>query len=374
MTGSGPVAPVLSADRSDFLHALRWLSALVVVVGHVQMYHHIVSGRPADPGSLWEYLGSHGHYAVMVFFVLSGFVVAYATEVKEARVPGYGLRLYLADRWSRIYSVLLPAIVFTIALDVFGDAFFSAYSDPELIPQDYYLFRVATNLFGLQGVWGWRIQMGSNPALWSIGYELAFYALWGIFHFRHTLWAGSPAILALLGLTWVAVFGWTIAWYFLLWLLGVMTWRIVASKGFVSGLSLPVPLMLVAMLAGNHLINYAHTFASYELVNDSLFAILVAVFLCFNPRIPGFVGDGARRVNRWMADFSYSLYAYHLPIIFFLAAFLNSAEIPYRNYAVECIALLVIPMVAARALYYITEARRSDLRAFLLRIAPGRTE
>jgi len=242
-TKNGVIA--LSENRSDFLHALRWMSAIVVVVGHAQMYHHAVSERWPVPGSFWEYLGVHAHAAVIIFFVLSGFVVAYATERKVIQNQKYGISDYFADRWSRIYSVLLPAVLLTVVLDVVGAYYFVSYSDPELIPQQQYWLRLALNVLGLQGNIVGRVQFGSNPALWSIAYELAFYALWGLFYFRKSLGQRYRIILSGLFIVWLAVFGFGVAWYFLLWLLGVGVWRLMKSEIKIPRMSVWIAIALI---------------------------------------------------------------------------------------------------------------------------------
>ena len=53
----------------------------------------------------------------MVFFVLSGFVIAYVSEQKE-----HTLREYSISRLARLWSVAVPALILTIALDQLGRA------------------------------------------------------------------------------------------------------------------------------------------------------------------------------------------------------------------------------------------------------------
>jgi peptidoglycan/LPS O-acetylase OafA/YrhL len=65
---------VLSPGKSDFLNLVRWTAALVVVLGHADMYLGQFSGNP-ERWTSFGYLGAHSHTAVMIFFVLSGYVV-----------------------------------------------------------------------------------------------------------------------------------------------------------------------------------------------------------------------------------------------------------------------------------------------------------
>ena len=56
-----------------------------------------------------------GKQAVDVFFVLSGFVIAYICNTREPT-----LRTYVISRTVRIYSVALPALILTFLIDGLG--------------------------------------------------------------------------------------------------------------------------------------------------------------------------------------------------------------------------------------------------------------
>ena len=159
---------MVSESKSILLHATRWIASLIVLLGHAQMYAREKTGNGAFG---WEYIGDHAHSGVVIFFVLSGFVIAWSVD-KSADLT---CKKYYIDRFSRIYSVLPMAIIFTVILDSVGGQLSSSYSNPHLIPQDNYWVRVLVNLFSVQGYQGYRVQLGSNSALWSIGYEFFYY-------------------------------------------------------------------------------------------------------------------------------------------------------------------------------------------------------
>ena len=85
------MTPLLSV----WLDLARLAAALVVVLHHV-----------------WPVLVPHhrlpwpGHHAVVVFFVLSGFVIAFVTDRRETT-----LRIYAQRRAARILSVAIPALM-----------------------------------------------------------------------------------------------------------------------------------------------------------------------------------------------------------------------------------------------------------------------
>src|SRR4051812_7064241 len=116
---------MMRSTTSLYLDAIRLVAALLVFLSH---------GRFGFFSSGQNWLPSCGREMVIVFFVLSGFVIAYA----HARRPS-DWRGYASDRLSRIYSVAFPAIVLTAILDHIG-----MWVDPhvyslELTPGHYWL-------------------------------------------------------------------------------------------------------------------------------------------------------------------------------------------------------------------------------------------
>ena len=73
-------------------------------------YDRFTGGLPV----VWR-ISHLGNDAVMVFFVLSGFVIAYVANSKEKTIESYFI-----SRFARLYSVVLPALILTIIFDYFG--------------------------------------------------------------------------------------------------------------------------------------------------------------------------------------------------------------------------------------------------------------
>ncbi len=99
-----PQAPdPLPETASLLLDVLRFSLCLLVLAGHMSQGWF---------GGGWPNMMPLADGAVPGFFVLSGFVIRYVTRTRER--DG---RRYFASRASRIYSVVLPAIVLTAVLD-----------------------------------------------------------------------------------------------------------------------------------------------------------------------------------------------------------------------------------------------------------------
>ena len=99
----------MNKSVSLYLDLVRFLAAVIVVIVHAN-HERFTGGLPI----LWR-LSGLGNDAVMVFFVLSGFVIAYVSDQKER-----SLEDYMVSRLARLYSVVVPALLLTVLLDWLG--------------------------------------------------------------------------------------------------------------------------------------------------------------------------------------------------------------------------------------------------------------
>lgn len=224
----------ISPAQSDFLNWSRWMAAWLVVAEHARSLIFVDYGDLKSPGVLakgFYFLTGFGHEAVIVFFVISGYLVGGKvwSLYREGR---FGWRRYLADRASRLYAVLLVALLLGAAMDWMGYLFFNKFG---LYNQGYQgsiavlgaapIDRMGwrdflVNAFFLQTIAG--PTFGGNGPLWSLAYEWWYYILFpGILLvvFRKSL-AGviTGAVLTLLLLF---VLPSDIIWLFGIWFFGV---------------------------------------------------------------------------------------------------------------------------------------------------------
>ncbi|MBZ9611346.1 acyltransferase family protein [Rheinheimera sp. MA13] len=111
-------------------------------------------------------IGSFGHDAVIVFFVLSGFVIAYITNQRSSDISSF-----IKSRLARLYSVAIPALLFTVVADNVG-----IYLTPDIYLAPYYqdsypLARFVHNLFFINELWFTSWRAFSNGPFWSLSYE-----------------------------------------------------------------------------------------------------------------------------------------------------------------------------------------------------------
>ena len=111
----GQRATGMPAPLSVYLDLTRLCAAVLVFLMHS---HYYLTPQ-------LTYFVSYGRESVAIFFVLSGFVIAFVSNEKET-----DWRDYSVARLSRIYSVAIPAILVTIVADFIGTHYnFAAYQD-----------------------------------------------------------------------------------------------------------------------------------------------------------------------------------------------------------------------------------------------------
>jgi peptidoglycan/LPS O-acetylase OafA/YrhL len=155
----------LGRRESVYLDLVRSLAALVVVLDHAPMMFAL------------PHLPRWGHQAVIVFFVLSGYIICHTADTRESN-----LRSFIVSRLARLWSVLVPAMVLTIVCEVIGHFFGDYEVDTRHAPVDYPLIRVGAALVFLSESWV-SIQPLSNGVTWSLCVEFWYYMLFAAWVF-----------------------------------------------------------------------------------------------------------------------------------------------------------------------------------------------
>jgi peptidoglycan/LPS O-acetylase OafA/YrhL len=178
----------MNAETSDFLNASRWIAAFFVVIFHA---YSVSVDSKAPPGLLFHcihFFCVFGHSAVIVFFVISGFLIG-GGAILQRRAHGFNFLDYFVHRFSRIYIVLVPALIAGFVLDRLGIAFFDRseiYQHPDFFYSNDFgnnlakhltLLTFLGNLLSLQTIT--VSSFGSNGPLWSLANEWWYYVIFG---------------------------------------------------------------------------------------------------------------------------------------------------------------------------------------------------
>jgi peptidoglycan/LPS O-acetylase OafA/YrhL len=188
-------------ETSLYLDLVRFISALVVFLGHA-------AGKLTG-GFLWQ-LNDYLSAAVMIFFVLSGYVIAFVYDNKEKTFISFSF-----SRISRFYSVAVPALLLTALCDYIGITinYDLYYGGPWPAPQNDFI-NYFLSFFFIQNVWGIHLNPGINVPFWSLTFEFGFYFLFAFFVF----FKGLPRFFLLLLLS--ALLGPDVLGYLPIWLIG----------------------------------------------------------------------------------------------------------------------------------------------------------
>jgi peptidoglycan/LPS O-acetylase OafA/YrhL len=171
----------LSRAESTVLDFARGVAAVVVFLGHFRPYGYAMP----LPGEL-------AHDAVIVFFVLSGYLIAYSTFRKPT-----DWRSYLVARVSRLYSVIVPALLVTALLAAVGTALSPDFY--HAVDKGHNALRLALTVLCMQETWWWNSSPPTNQPFWSLAYEFWYYVLFGLAVFvRGKIAKGLVVLLACL--------------------------------------------------------------------------------------------------------------------------------------------------------------------------------
>ncbi|GGD28950.1 acyltransferase family protein [Sinisalibacter lacisalsi] len=350
----------MSRGFSIYLDAVRFAAGMLVLMSHFA-YPRFSGGR-----WLWMRELNLGSDAVVMFFVLSGLVIAHVVHAK----PG-GAGTYAFDRATRFVSVALPALVLGFALDRMGTRI-----APEVYPSWAYshlpLWEILLRGLTFSNEWsGQATRLGSNGPYWSLSYEAAYYALFGI-----AIYARGARRIVLLALG-----GWIIGPNILLllpaWLMGVLVQRCVARGRVTQGRAalalavLPVAAYILALRFGvpdllrAPIAEYGASLRfSDEFIWNNLLAGLMGVHLLGMAGLLRGRGTfrNATRI-RWLAGGSFSLYLVHYPVLQVLAAMgLDSADLG------EDLILIAATLAICYGFAELTERRLTVFRVALMRM------
>jgi peptidoglycan/LPS O-acetylase OafA/YrhL len=303
------------------LDFLRATAALLVLFAHSRDFYFLDTGVVAQPGlflKLFYFMTELGHEAVVIFFVLSGFLIG-GSLADSIQRGNFDLVRYLIARFVRIYIVYIPALVITEAVFLFGPLLLSDPGAPHVRPlfseQQIDFGGVSQAICHLAGLEGFSCpEWQQNPPLWSLGYEWALY-LFAPAIIQLIVWKASPG-LRLLAIALVCAIAATVCerpkwgvFLFIVWFLGAGSYRALRA-GLVP---LPAGLLGAGLIIAGMAISRLKVVSTHE--TDTIIAAGTAIVIACRPMA---AFPLAPRLFGWAAGFSYTLYAIHLPLLYLI--------------------------------------------------------
>lgn len=167
----------LNPAQASAINFIRGLSAQGVLIGHLLFWDGFL-----DDKMYARYYGL-ASYCVVVFFVLSGFLICNSALQKK----NYLFKHFVLDRFTRIYTALVPALVLVFAIDFFliykSNGFFlwglylKEFIGNILMLQEFPVLQTLQNLTNNDIFY--MPYFGSDLPLWTLSIEWWLYMLFG---------------------------------------------------------------------------------------------------------------------------------------------------------------------------------------------------
>lgn len=316
-----PTAAAQIERHWPLLDLIRFAGALLVLFGHARGLLLEGIGNVEQPTIIIKaiyFLSSLQHEGVVLFFVVSGFLVGGSAWrlIGEER---FDFSKYLINRFARIYLVYIPSLVFVAILDQIGRHYFldtRFYGVRPLWPvaifDEWTWDQIPCHLATLQGIL--CTPWGANPPLWSLGYEWAFYLIAPLVFFplllpkrRSAIGLLVPVVIAV-GLTW-----WNSEWlvWFAIWICGALAARVIEAR------SIPLPVGVLGLVACIGALVLSRLKVGPPFATDVVATLGIAIAISSRALIQ--CGDKLAWIRRG-AGFSYSLYLIHLPTCVLIGA------------------------------------------------------
>jgi peptidoglycan/LPS O-acetylase OafA/YrhL len=363
-------------DVSPFLYFSRWLAALVVVLSHMRAIAFPAFNQLSEGGIFFKFfyfVTSLGHEAVMIFFILSGYLIG-GEIMKEMKNNNFTWRIYLTKRMVRLYIVLIPALILTAIFDNIGYNFYNQIGSYDRFfdntKESLEVFFL--NLFMLQHSHG--PIFGSNDPLWSLAYEFWYYLLFPLI--MQLFFVKSKKIkIASIGfiLCILSIVSWEIIWYFFIWLLGVVIWFIRYRKvySFVVTPYFFTMLFVISIVLSRYYKGY---------FNDVLVGmsyVMLVLYFTYGIHKDSII----KNLLYWnghkkLADFSYSLYLLHFPImvLIFNILYINyeDSRLSFSsfNFLIFFVGIFLIYLFSY-LIYLLTESKTRTVTKKLLEVVKG---
>lgn len=341
-----------------WLDLLRFVAAFLVVAQHTRtllfpkIYDIPSEGLLQQGGYFVFYLVTRfAHYWVLLFFVLSGFLVG-GKAIDNISKKTFDVRNYFIDRFVRI---MLPLITALIVIFICNTIMGIQNQPLELIG----------NLLSLQGIF---VKPVSGP-LWSLSYEVWLYILMGVGGMFTMASTNKSKIINFILLVVVTMSFLQLNYvYGVIWFMGAIAYRNIAEKPCRLLIQLFVSLTLL-MLAMALFIEKYYEWALP--IIELLFSLFLALFLQQIVRCKP-KGKIANALNAWgvkLAVFSYTLYLTHYPLIYLINYLgISKFEKPTWYAFGVYMAIVIFCTITAYLIYLVSEKHTAKVKIWIKKI------
>lgn len=343
-----------TANRDNLANIewLRGLAALLVVCVHSRLIFWVgmhrfweLHGPTLGVAQFFAYLSfpfAWGSIGVPLFFVISGYVIHRkpAQLIATGQAGGFSTLDFYRRRFFKIYPTLLAALVITVLLDNLSNTFIPPYHRLHGATDNHDAETFFGNLFATQGML--VSTLGSNGALWTLALEIQFYALFPLLYWlRNRIGIfGCLGVVAVINVASYFAFqqqNYTMfGAYYLSWFLGVFIADREAHGALKLNPKLGAAAAVVFFAAGCAILSRSN-YAAFQLWSITAASVIVLT------RNASFERGWPSRALRKVGEFSYSLYAIHVPVLTVFACWLFEYEPQVTVTAAAVMVLVCMP-------------------------------
>ncbi|MGI4827895.1 MAG: acyltransferase family protein [Janthinobacterium lividum] len=366
-----------ASNASVLLDLVRGLAALLVLLSHWKVLFFV--NYPEIPGphaafAIPYVLCDAGHQAVVIFFVLSGYLIS-GSVFRALERDTWSWRSYLTHRFVRLWIVVLPGLLLGGLLDWIGIHFAHCPGLYSTAVQKTHGIDVAVDLKtrfflgNLAFLQTWLVPcFGSNASFWSLANEFWYYILfplvWIGWRGRFTAVQRAVSLMLFVGIAWLVREPFLPL--FPVWIAGTALNGLPSLRCGNLFRSVAAVTYAVAVLAFAKL-----HFGLTELQGDYLFGAITVLFLWILLSARSTVASGWHvRPVRTLARFSFSLYVLHLPALLLLSALTAGTQVwspkdPRRD--LLAVVVLLATLVYAYLVAAMTEFHTDTVRSWIER-------
>lgn len=349
-----------------WLDLVRFTAAFLVLICHFRgaffIEYTLLPPEQQNPLIFAFYsLTRLGTEAVLIFFVMSGFLVG-GKAIERLQKGVFDIKGYAIDRTVRIMLPLVSALLLFIPVSI-------------LWGFDINWWVWLGNLFSLQGICTYSV----IAPLWSLSYEVWFYILMGgislFFVNRDAILGKFYAVLLLL--ICFLVFTKLSPHYLFMWFMGAFAYLIIPkkiNKSFLWGSFIIILCLIVLLqLTSGSRLNEGSDISLY-LPNRQALELLFAFFFCLFLQQLVIIKPTKKwtlklnEIGTKLAAFSYTLYLTHVLVLRMLEYF----HVP-KSESINFISILwyigevIVALLIAYAVYWCFEKRTSEVKSWIKR-------
>ncbi len=292
----------MEPKKSLFLDFIRIAAALLVLYGHaVIIFFGNVNRNPFDVSNM-------KHFAVVLFFVLSGYVIGYTTKSKNR-----GLIQFAVARLSRLYSMVFPALIISFLIECTIIYYTSSNFNLELLSIVRY---IVAALF-MNEFWLFNSAPRINGVLWSVSFEFFFYLIFAVCFFtkgkaKKVIYTGLACLFA----------GPKILLMFPIWISGYLAFiyndRLKKYKNYFLFFIFLISTYIsyIYLRPFPYLLGIKPFYFANQFLTDTISGILFSLTIILLPEKKSLnISDWFIKQFRKIADYTFPIYVFHFPLL-----------------------------------------------------------